>query len=46
MFDSVEKLYANFYHGFLDKESFNLRRSRALALIGKLRDCINRSLAK
>ena len=46
LFDSVEKLHANFYHGFLDREGFDLRRSRALTLIGKLRNYINRSLAK
>ena len=42
LFDSVEKLYADFYHGFLDKEGFDLRRSRALALINKLKEYINR----
>ena len=42
MFDSVEKLHANFYHGFLNNEGFDLRRSRALALINKLKEYINR----
>ncbi|ADN49790.1 PaREP1 family protein [Vulcanisaeta distributa] len=42
LFDSVEKLHANFYHNFLDRSGFNLRRDRALALIKRLSEYMAR----
>jgi len=37
LFGMVERLHANFYHNFLDKETFDCHREDALALIEKLR---------
>ena len=37
LFSSVEALHANFYHGFLGRESFDAHREDAIKLIMKLR---------
>lgn len=37
LFGMAERLHANFYHNFLDKETFDRPREDALALIEKLR---------
>jgi len=37
LFGMAERPHANFYHNFLDKETFDRHREDALALIEKLR---------
>ena len=37
LFSSVETLHANYYHGFLVEETFNIHREDAMKLIEKLR---------
>ena len=39
-FGMVERLHANFYHNFMDKEEFEIHRQAALELIGKLREFV------
>ncbi|MGC8543797.1 MAG: PaREP1 family protein, partial [Vulcanisaeta sp.] len=41
LFDSAEKLHANFYHDFLDKAGFDIRKDRVMVLIKRLRDYLN-----
>ena len=41
LFSSAETLHANFYHGFLGKESFNAHREDVIKLIMKLRTYLN-----
>ncbi|GAB6944591.1 PaREP1 family protein [Vulcanisaeta sp. JCM 14467] len=41
LFSSAETLHANFYHGFLGKESFNAHRDDVIKLIMKLRTYLN-----
>ena len=39
-FSMVERLHANFYHKFMDKEEFEVHRQAALELIGKLKEFV------
>ena len=45
LFASAERLHANYYHGFLSRESFELHRQDALRLIKKLREYVGRLAA-
>lgn len=40
LFSLAEKLYANFYHGFLRRESFDKHREGALRLIEMLKELL------
>jgi len=40
LFDSAEKLHANFYHGFLSPWGFKIRKEKCLMLVEKLRKYI------
>jgi len=41
LFGMAERLHANFYHNFLDKETFDRHREDTLALIEKLRQYLD-----
>lgn len=40
-FGMAERLHANFYHDFMDKEFFEIHRSAVLSLISRLRKILN-----
>ena len=40
-FDAASKLHANFYHDFMSKDAFEVRRDCVLKLINKLKEFVN-----
>jgi hypothetical protein len=41
LFSSLETLHANYYHNFLDKETFDIHKEDALRFIGKVKKLLN-----